>query len=153
MPVDIDATREQLSDSKGSKRASACKIAVVDKARNYQKIPDEARECLDMLIAAGANADARTSNGRNSLFFVADLKMAKELSKAGAQVNIQDDEGWTPLHGIVHQGKVPIAKLFVKEGADVNIENAKGKPPFSMLAANRKKMEAVLVENGAKPWP
>ena len=124
-------------------------IAVIDKASRYGKIPDEGRQCLDALLGAGADVNARTKTGKTAIFFVVDLKMTKALLKAGAEVNLHDEEGWTPLHGVVFRGKVPIAKLLIKDGADVNAKNAKGKSPADMLSANRKAMEALLVESGA----
>lgn len=126
-------------------------IAVVDTASRHTKIPAEARACLDALITAGADVNARTNAGRSTLFFVTDHKMAKALLAAGAAVDVVDAEGWTPLHGVVQRGSVPIARLLLEAGADADAANAKGRTPRQCLSTNRKKMETLLLEFGGTP--
>jgi ankyrin repeat protein len=43
----------------------------------------------------------------------------KELIEAGADVNCQDEQGWTPLNWAAGKGDLEMVKLLVSRGADV----------------------------------
>jgi len=51
-----------------------------------------------------------------------DLKKIKNLIKKGADVNVKDEDGWTPLHLACYNGRFDVAKLLIENGADVNIK-------------------------------
>lgn len=48
-----------------------------------------------------------------------DSSKAEELIRAGADVNQQDDQGWTPLNFAAGTGNLGIVKLLVEKGASV----------------------------------
>ena len=49
--------------------------------------------------------------------------MVKYLVDLGADVNIQDECGWTPLHEVVKEGNEKIVEYLVEEkGVDFNIK-------------------------------
>jgi ankyrin repeat protein len=65
-------------------------------------------------------------------------KKIKYLLGFGADINIQDDEGYTPLMRILEK-EVPdfgIAKMLVNQDADVNLKNNKGETALHIFAQN-----------------
>jgi hypothetical protein len=49
-----------------------------------------------------------------------DIGKARSILEKGADVNIQDNEGKTPLMAAALYGRADIVKLFIESGADVN---------------------------------
>lgn len=50
-------------------------------------------------------------------------EMVRFLCEKGADVNAQDNEGWTPLHAAACCGNLPIVKYLCEHGADISIIN------------------------------
>lgn len=48
-----------------------------------------------------------------------DYVQAEEFIRNGANVNQQDEHGWTPLNFAAGMGNLPLVKLLVESGADV----------------------------------
>jgi len=55
------------------------------------------------------------------------------LIKSGAEVDIKDDNGSTPLHSAVVFGRADIAKLLVENGANPQVRNGDGATPADVL--------------------
>mmetsp|Transcript_48161 Transcript_48161/g.114607 ORF Transcript_48161/g.114607 Transcript_48161/m.114607 type:complete len:169 (+) Transcript_48161:29-535(+) len=49
-----------------------------------------------------------------------DESTVKRLINQGAQVNSQDEDGWTPLRWAVQHGHMSIMRLLIKAGAEVD---------------------------------
>eukprot|EP00466_Bigelowiella_natans_P017549 jgi/Bigna1/54428/estExt_Genewise1Plus.C_330112 len=56
--------------------------------------------------------------------------LAKLLLEKKASVNLQDDDGYTPLHYAVVCERLSLIQLLLEHGADPNIENHDGKTPI-----------------------
>jgi ankyrin repeat protein len=78
------------------------------------------------------------------------VEKVEELLSKGADPNVKDEDGNTPLHLAIKANHLQIARLLVERGADVNARNKRGKTPLH-IAAERSNEEAValLVEKGA----
>ncbi|MBO4316704.1 MAG: ankyrin repeat domain-containing protein [Mailhella sp.] len=91
---------------------------LIEAARSW----DEGGETLvDMLLAAGADPNARVANGRTALIFaVRDKKtaVARKLLDKGADPNIAEKDGISPLVYAVRSGDPDMVRLLVKHGAD-----------------------------------
>ena len=58
---------------------------------------------------------------------------ARLLIENGADVNIKDDDGSTPLHGAAVFGRADVAKLLIENGANLQIHNDDGGTPADAL--------------------
>jgi ankyrin repeat protein len=83
------------------------------------------------------------------------LEIAQVLLGHGANPNVEDEYGWTPLH-LVSEGKynshehdVSIARLLLEHGADVNLGIRKFTPLHSASFNGRLELARVLLNHGA----
>jgi ankyrin repeat protein len=70
---------------------------------------------------------------------------AKTLIEGGADVNQQDEQGWTPLNFAAGRGDLPMAKLLVDKGADPFKVGRDNRTPYMIaLAAGQVEMVEFL---------
>jgi ankyrin repeat protein len=63
-----------------------------------------------------------------------DLHGIRQLVEAGADVNIRNPGGWTPLMAAALKGRTPIVKYLVSAGADIAATNAFGESALAFAA-------------------
>ena len=75
--------------------------------------------------------------------------LVQSILKIGADVNVQDENGFTPLHIASENGNVTLVDLLLKFGADVNIRNSKKETPIYFAVINRhfEVLEKLLVND------
>ncbi|NXT77442.1 MYPT2 phosphatase, partial [Zapornia atra] len=76
------------------------------------------------------------------------LDMVKVLVENGANVNQQDNEGWTPLHAVASCGYLNIAEYLISHGANVAAVNSEGEVPSDI--AEEAAMKDLLLEQVKK---
>jgi len=77
-------------------------------------------------------------------------KVAALLLKAGADVDAQNAEGYTPLHYAAHYNASNVAALLLKAGADIEAKDARGYTPLHGAAHyNAGNSAALLLKAGA----
>ncbi|NXR61862.1 MYPT2 phosphatase, partial [Rhadina sibilatrix] len=76
------------------------------------------------------------------------LDMVKFLVENGANVNQQDNEGWTPLHAVASCGYLNIAEYLLSHGANVAAVNSEGEVPSDI--AEEAAMKDLLLEQVKK---
>ncbi|NWI62728.1 MYPT2 phosphatase, partial [Todus mexicanus] len=76
------------------------------------------------------------------------LDMVKFLVENGADVNQQDNEGWTPLHAVASCGYLNIAEYLISHGANVAAVNSEGDVPSDI--AEEAAMKDMLLEQVKK---
>ncbi len=59
-----------------------------------------------------------------------DADTIRGFIKAGADVNVKNDEGLSPLHIAALCGQKEATRILISEGADINIQNANGHTPL-----------------------
>jgi len=67
------------------------------------------------------------------------IEQIKELIDKGANINVKDKNGWTPLRNVAFIGRTVTAKLLIDKGADVNASDLKG--------------NSILMSTAAMPFP
>ena len=60
------------------------------------------------------------------------LNLVSDLIVLGANLDWQNNDGWTALHWCAYFNHPEIAKMLLDAGADVNIQNEKGKRPYEV---------------------
>ncbi|KAH8595467.1 ankyrin repeat-containing domain protein [Bisporella sp. PMI_857] len=128
---------------------------------------------VEILIRNGADVNAKNNNGTTPLLSIMnsvsrgwpDVKpeVAEQtifkLLEHGADVEVEDDQGWTAFHhmfaGMEKFNSEKLWKAFMKAGADLNKPNKFGKPPLLSMKQNyhrgkleNEKLVQMLVEEG-----
>jgi hypothetical protein len=76
-----------------------------------------------------------------------DARALKDLLAAGANVNEQDEQGWTPLNWAAGRGDVDAVRLLLEHGADVTLTGRDNRTPLMIAkAADRREVAEILKE-------
>merc|ERR1719383_696004 len=84
------------------------------------------------------------------------MKIFDKLLELGAEVNVHDSAGYTPLHhcltSVGNNATLQMAKVLLKKGANPNAINRFGAPPIiECVITNRPEFVELLVKHGADP--
>jgi len=112
-------------------------------------------DVVEALIKAGANVNARTSEGRTALMFAAgwgNAATVKALLDAGARENERADDGMTALMFAAARGEMDCLAALRNAGADINARNKWGQNALmaAAVAGDAAKITALLTA-GASP--
>ena len=82
-----------------------------------------------------------------------DVATARKLIAEGADINLTDSIGSTPLHYAASSGNKQVAELLIAKGAEINVKSDYGHfTPLWMAAAGGKKaVVELLIAKGANP--
>ena len=107
-------------------------------------------EVTKVLLAAGANIDARDPRGMTPLIMVVRGRpeTAKALIAAGARVDVQDNWGETALSRAAVAGKVELVSALLDAGADGCARTASGETMFDRMQLAQKRHEESKFESG-----
>lgn len=75
------------------------------------------------LIRAGADINVQDSDGNTALMVLQDIETAKELIRAGADMNVQNSDGNTALMLYAKDGWLEGVEELISAGADANLTN------------------------------
>jgi thiosulfate/3-mercaptopyruvate sulfurtransferase len=87
------------------------------------------RDIVRLLIAAGAQPNARNADGNNALWFAcvgSHPDIIDLLAEAGIDIDHRNDSGATPLMYAASSGKAAIVERLLAKGADVAPETPDG---------------------------
>ena len=88
------------------------------KAVKYS-VPDE---IIDLLLVHGADVYAVTEDEKTALHFAAqndEEDMIRAMIERGLPVDVEDNDGWTPLHEAVYYGSGGAAKALIEQGDEL----------------------------------
>ena len=120
-------------------------------------------ECLkELLVAHGKDLDCE-AKPENAIALILAVQLEKAdsveaLLKSGADVNVKDGLGNTPLMTAIKLGSTPILQILINHGADVNAENNKGETALylavtlshveyeRMQSKDQNKIKHILIE-------
>ena len=88
-------------------------------------------EMAKLLIAHGADVNARNYEDETPLFMISSAEVAEVLIAHGADVNARNYEGETPLF---RTSSVDVAKVLLSHGADINAVNSYGVSMLSYMS-------------------
>src|SRR4051812_653412 len=83
---------------------------------------------------------------------IEDFEKTKSLLQCDVKdVNVKDDDGWTPLHHAVCGGNLEISNYLLNNGADVNAQTMNGKTPLhiAIYRSDYKIIKCLLLEHNA----
>lgn len=104
-------------------------------------------ERVNELLAKGENVNVRDENGYTPLHEARSVAVARLLIKHGADVNARDERGSTPLHWAETAG---LASLLIRQGAAVEARDVDGCTPLHVAArAGRPDVVRLLIARGA----
>lgn len=116
---------------------------------------EEKDESLTLLMRYGVDLNVPTPlSGLALLHDEFDIDRMRLMIRAGAQVNAQDHDLWTPLHsisdveGIAHDQQTNAMGLLIDYNADINAQNIDGNTPLH-LAVFKRELIPLLVLSGA----
>ncbi|MCM1305591.1 MAG: ankyrin repeat domain-containing protein [Butyrivibrio sp.] len=93
-------------------------------------------DVLPVLLEKGADVNRADDGGNTPLLLTAQKRsykgLIKELFRAGADVNAENREGNTALHGALRYGDQESAIFLIKKGADYNHANNAGVTPVQI---------------------
>jgi ankyrin repeat protein len=115
---------------------------------------------VDCLLAAGAaiNEISRNPSALRPIHSAvahrqpeAALAVTRALIAAGAEVNVTQEAGWTPLHSASLNGRLPLVRVLLEAGASTEVRAANGQTPLTLAASkNHKDVVALLRQHGAQ---
>jgi len=96
------------------------------------------------------NNDFLTENALHDAVRAGDLTLTKFLLKKGANINLADQYGFTPLHLAVRLHDTKIVKYLIGKGANVNTRDAyKDTPLLDSTRNDDTDISKILICNGA----
>lgn len=142
----IEKGDRRIIDAKNEDGRTAVHVAVVQ----------ENEELLRLLLKHNADPRIVDGDGDTPLLTVVrwatnDVALAKVLLEYPAEINAQDEEGYTALHHAIDQGIDLLAKLLISKKADVNITTTKRQdmPLHLATKANLPEVVDLLLAAGA----
>lgn len=117
---------------------------------NPNKLTNNAETPLLIALRKLADLEARPPNVLTSSFETGCLQIAESLIRYGADIDLQDQKGVTPLNYASAYGSLRFADLLIYYRADIDKKDFTGTTPLmSAIWAGRANVADLLIQNGA----
>ncbi len=112
------------------------------------------KEVFDYLEGLGLANDLVNEDGKNLLHFISgrndDVSLFKQLIDAGLEVNLQDNDGVTPLMNASRGNTLEVVQLLAKRIQAIDLQDKKGRSALAMAVShNKPEVVRLLLEKGA----
>lgn len=87
---------------------------------------------VDVMVEAGANVNVRDANGMTPLHLCSNERCVERLLEAGADPNARNLQGETPLVAAVQYNMAPKIQLLLEAGADPYLVDGQGRTAFQV---------------------
>lgn len=104
-------------------------------------------DAVSILVECGADFNIRDDQGETPLHFASTGKVAKILLESGADIEAKNNNGQTPLHLAASRIRDEQISVLIEFGADVGVCDNYGRT--ALHYALSRKVAAILLDNGA----
>ncbi|TYZ66673.1 hypothetical protein PybrP1_000580, partial [[Pythium] brassicae (nom. inval.)] len=108
------------------------------------------KEIVDLLVANGANINARDTCGWTPLYFAAcwsTQAIVELLLARGASIDMRTSAGSTPLIGAASNGRLDAVRVLLEHGARIDVKTSSGKTALLVARSKRHTDIAELLES------
>ncbi len=110
--------------------------------------------CVEELLDGGASIHMVDKRGRTAVFYALSqlgnyygCPIVKLLLERGADPNVRDDKGWTPLMKASWSGCEKVVQALLDYGADLSLRDSKGFTALAMATLNNQTGAVTLLKN------
>uniref|UniRef100_A0A6B2LIB1 Uncharacterized protein n=1 Tax=Arcella intermedia TaxID=1963864 RepID=A0A6B2LIB1_9EUKA len=109
-------------------------------------------EVVDLLVDKGHDVNALNSDMNSAIHYLVRTEYSSKLKKTldhllqrGANINITNANGDTPLHLVVEKNQLEMASYLLKKGSSLTITNKRNLTPLQLAKdLNRKEMISII---------
>jgi ankyrin repeat protein len=115
------------------------KGAVINSENNSGETPvmcafkNNKKSIVELLVSSGADTSL------NFAAYIGDLEKMKSFIESGADINLPDTDGYTPLQRAAQNGYINIAQLLIENGAMIDSKGAIGRTALHEACKNGQK--------------
>lgn len=124
----------------------------------HWSVAAQSNVCMILLLQNDATLNAKDDYGRTTLSSASSKKEERSFLEAllrfDADIHIEDNEGWAPLHWAAHKDKPNNISLLLNSGADIDATDKIGRNPMhAAMLRNCHRAIKVLLEKDAGRAP
>jgi ankyrin repeat protein len=124
----------------------------LDKEIHYSAHKGDLPKVQSLLKNNPELVSSKDEYGDTPLHVAGNRAVAELLLAEGAEVNARDNNAWTPLHWAADAGNKDVVELLLANKAEVNAKNKDGKTSLHMavVRSSNKAVAELLLSNGAE---